>query len=119
MDRFELEGVTYYQQGRKCGKAACKCANGHLHGPYWYCSDQGRVGYIGKALPEPISRARAAHDGLLTDMVRQRRQFITKADVLTRLIGHAPLSQDDRAMLVALGYGDCLVSPASWAATQD
>ena len=26
---FQLEGV-------KCGKPGCKCASGHLHGPYWY-----------------------------------------------------------------------------------
>ena len=27
---------VFLLQGVKCGKAGCKCANGDLHGPYWY-----------------------------------------------------------------------------------
>jgi hypothetical protein len=27
---------TYRLEGVRCGKENCKCAEGHLHGPYWY-----------------------------------------------------------------------------------
>jgi hypothetical protein len=40
----------------KCGKPACRCATGSLHGPYWYQywrdGDTVRCKYIGKKLPE-------------------------------------------------------------------
>jgi hypothetical protein len=38
----------------RCGKASCRCADGELHGPYWYeyWSEAGktRSRYVGKAL---------------------------------------------------------------------
>jgi hypothetical protein len=30
------EKVTYRLEMVKCGKLACRCASGQLHGPYWY-----------------------------------------------------------------------------------
>ena len=46
----------------RCGKATCKCAEGHLHGPYWYAywSEDGktRSQYIGKRLPKGLKQAR-------------------------------------------------------------
>ena len=27
---------VFVRQGVKCGKTGCKCAEGDLHGPYWY-----------------------------------------------------------------------------------
>jgi hypothetical protein len=47
--------VTYRQELVKCGKASCRCAQGQLHGPYWYRYQRvgGRVvsAYVGKTLP--------------------------------------------------------------------
>jgi hypothetical protein len=49
--------VTYRLEMVKCGKLACRCASGLLHGPYWYAyhKDSGRLKshYVGKELPEP------------------------------------------------------------------
>ena len=46
----------------KCGKKGCrKCAEGELHGPYWYLyrpkkGGKGRTSeYVGKALPEALA----------------------------------------------------------------
>jgi hypothetical protein len=50
-----LNGISYYQQTRKCGKEGCHCASGVEHGPYWYARDGGdKVRYIGKDLPNDI-----------------------------------------------------------------
>lgn len=121
MDRFELEGQTYYQQGRKCGKPSCKCAQGQLHGPYWYRRDQisGKVRYIGRDLPAEIAAAPAAHDNMLSMMVQERRRLINQADALARLIGNKPLRDGDRVTVTALGFGACLVSALAMATIQD
>lgn len=121
LDRFELEGTTYYQQYRKCGKSGCKCNNGEPHGPYWFARDQtsGKVSYIGKNLPPEVTTARLNHDYRLTEMVKKRRELITQADALARLIRNAPLKPEDRGIVEELGFGDALVSDGSLAATQD
>jgi hypothetical protein len=58
---FVIDGVRYYQQGRRCGKRTCKCAAGQLHGPYWYARPTGnrrtKKRYIGTELPAEIIRA--------------------------------------------------------------
>ncbi len=53
---LELERV-------KCGKRGCKkCAEGELHGPYWYLyrpkkDGAGRTSeYVGKVLPEKLAK---------------------------------------------------------------
>jgi hypothetical protein len=47
---------TYRQEMVRCGKKGCRCANGELHGPYWYAywSEGGKTKseYVGKHLPE-------------------------------------------------------------------
>jgi hypothetical protein len=49
--------VTYRLEMVKCGKLACRCASGQLHGPYWYAYQKqtGRLKsrYVGKELLEP------------------------------------------------------------------
>lgn len=44
--------VSYREQYIKCGKEKCKCAQGHLHGPYKYAywREGGKVitKYVGK-----------------------------------------------------------------------
>ncbi len=54
---------TYRLQGIRCGKERCKCADGELHGPYWYAywSENGRTRsqYVGKRLPGGRGRKRS------------------------------------------------------------
>jgi hypothetical protein len=53
---------TYRLEFVRCGKASCHCAEGKLHGPYWYAYWSGggktRSQYIGKRLPKGIKIAR-------------------------------------------------------------
>jgi len=50
-----LNGISYYQQTRKCGKSGCHCEAGWEHGPYWYARDGGdKIQYIGKDLPDDV-----------------------------------------------------------------
>jgi hypothetical protein len=50
----QIGKITYRWEGVKCGKLACRCATGQLHGPYWYAYQRqnGRVKswYVGKTL---------------------------------------------------------------------
>ena len=122
LDRFELEGVTYYQQRRKCGKVNCAtCRQGQGHGPYWYRRSQesSKVKYLGRDLPAAVTEARQYHAHLLGAMVAERRQLLDRADALSRLIGNRTLKGGDRAILADLGFGACLVSDQELANTQD
>jgi hypothetical protein len=121
LDRFTLEGQTYYQQGRKCGREGCKCQAGDLHGPYWYTRniDNGRVQYIGKELPSAIVGTRAAHDLLLPNMLRERRRLADLFDAVSRLIRNDPLSDADRRAVESLGLGAALVFQRDAQDTQD
>lgn len=55
MSDITVNGVTYRQQYRKCGKAECRCVDGDpysgegMHGPYWYADG---TKYVGKELPQ-------------------------------------------------------------------
>ena len=52
---IKVNGVTYRQQFRKCGKAGCKCNTGEGHGPYWYSYDGSSAAkYVGIKLPEHV-----------------------------------------------------------------
>jgi hypothetical protein len=55
---------SYRSEMVRCGKKGCKCANGELHGPYWYAywTEKGKTQsqYIGKRLPKGIKSARDA-----------------------------------------------------------
>lgn len=120
MDRFELEGTAYYQQGRKCGKPACHCRDGELHGPYWWARPPiGKVRYIGKELPNEIARARRARDRLGPEIARERRDLQHQVEVLRRLLENRALIGDDQATIRALGFGDALVYGDGQPGTQD
>ena len=51
---------TYRRELVRCGKKGCKCADGQLHGPYWYAywTEGGRTRsqYVGKKLPKGVGR---------------------------------------------------------------
>ncbi len=110
-DRFFLEGANYYQQGRKCGKPACKCATGELHGPYWYARDidNGQVKYLGRELPAEVLTAREAFNRLLPEISRRRRELLKQYDALGRLAKGEKLWSEDRAIISLLGFSEALV----------
>jgi hypothetical protein len=49
------DGRTYRLESVRCGKKGCKCADGKLHGPYWYAywleNGKTKSQYVGKKLP--------------------------------------------------------------------
>jgi hypothetical protein len=54
---------TLVQAMTRCGKRACRCSKGLLHGPYWYARYKGHSGrrttkYIGKQLPAVLAALR-------------------------------------------------------------
>lgn len=55
-----LGNKTYRLEGVRCGKKNCHCAEGELHGPYWYAywSEDGRTKsqYVGKKLPHGVRK---------------------------------------------------------------
>lgn len=58
---------TLASQGRRCGKPACRCARGELHGPYTYLSVGGpsgrsRMVYVPAELAEVVARRVAASE---------------------------------------------------------
>lgn len=119
--RFDLEGLTYYQQGRKCGKPTCKCAQGQLHGPYWYARDldNGQVTYLGRELPAEVRAARLAIDRLLPEMNRRRRELLRQYDTLGRLMKGEKLWNGDSAIINLLGFAEALVSRDTASVTQE
>jgi hypothetical protein len=55
MEQIEVNGRTYKQQMRSCGKACCKGVQGGVHGPYWYVSEPGKaLRYVGARLPDGV-----------------------------------------------------------------
>lgn len=119
---FTLEGQTYSQQYRKCGKVNCQtCQDGAGHGPYWYRRDQltGARSYVGRELPADVARARQELDRLRSELARQRDGLRQQAAALARLIGREHLSGRDRELIDWLGFGSCLVAMPAAAPTQD
>lgn len=121
-ETFTLEGVTYSQQYRKCGKGNCQtCQSGAGHGPYWYRRDQmsGARSYVGRELPAGIAAARAALTRQRQELALQRDRLREQSAALARLIGREHLSGKDRELIAWLGFGDCLVQSPAAAQTQD
>jgi len=119
--RFDLEGMTYYQQGRKCGKPICKCVTGELHGPYWYARDldNGKVTYLGRELPAEVLAARMACDRLLPEMTKRRGELLKQYDALGRLMKGEKLWAEDKAIISLLGFSEALVYRDTAGATQE
>ena len=105
MQRFTLEGVTYYQQTRTCNKATCRCRHGEPHGPYWYQRDtHGRIQYLGRTLPTTIEQVRVARERLLGSIRARHRELQREAAALGQLLDAAPLDDDTRAIIERLGF---------------
>lgn len=120
---FALEGVTYSQQYRKCGKPGCQtCQNGGPgHGPYWYARDAmtGARSYVGRELPADVAAARQELARQLSELAMQRERLLQQAAALGRLMAHEHLSGKDRELVAWLGFGGCLVQSPAPAQTQD
>src|SRR5215210_5192520 len=61
-DVEELIAGSVVDQGRRCGKEACRCATGELHGPYTYVvlpRVEGRT----RTVYVPAAAAEAVHHG--------------------------------------------------------
>lgn len=118
-DSFALQGYTYYAEQRTCSKPGCKCANGDLHGPYWYSRNQlGVVKYVGKTLPDELLQARAKRAQLETAIVERQKKLADEIghlraihDALVRLRHNQDLNKDQIRIIEMLGFGDCLVPP--------
>lgn len=58
----DLEGLlrgSLVEQGRRCGKAGCRCTRGELHGPYWYLAvgrgpALSRLVYVPSSMEEQV-----------------------------------------------------------------
>jgi hypothetical protein len=59
-DAEQLLAGSLVEQTRRCGKAGCRCAEGELHGPYFYfaprTAGRGRLRYVPAALIEVVRR---------------------------------------------------------------
>ena len=120
-ETFDLEGVAYYAEGRKCGKAGCRCQEGDLHGPYWYKRDQvdGKVTYLGKTLPDQVAQARQNLWTFEPAIKTTGLRLAAQAEALRRLQTRQHLTAEDRAAIRDLGFGACLVARPDLAIAQD
>lgn len=61
LEEHKTQNKTYRLEEVRCGKKNCHCAEGKLHGPYWYAywTEGGRTRsqYVGKELPRGVRRA--------------------------------------------------------------
>lgn len=109
-DRFVLEGITYFQQGRTCGHTECKCHQGELHGPYWYARDgMGTVKYIGKELPENIIHAHSERLRLESEIKNALSRLRDQSAALQSLLAGMRLDYAERMYIINLGFGSTLV----------
>lgn len=107
MKRFELYGISYYQEYRKCGKASCtRCADGPGHGPYWWSRDRnGKRKYIGVNLPKEITDADQERREMISAARAYRMKLSNQIAALDRLLNNSPLQDGDRDVFKALGIG--------------
>lgn len=109
---FTIQGFTYYQQYRKCGKDGCKCNHGEPHGPYWYkrSLNANRIHYVGKDLPEHVE---AAYEALMENRSKlhsTRRRLLDEANTIKKLLAGQRLTNAEKAIIDHLGFAECLVS---------
>ena len=118
MNRFELQGIVYYQQGRKCGKPDCACASRELHGPYWYSRDvaYNKVSYLGKELPGDVAKARMALTksqarikAKIAEITDKVIQLEKQENALKLLSAGMALSSSHKAIIQKFGFRSCLV----------
>lgn len=60
LEKRTTANKTYRLEEVRCGKKNCQCAEGRLHGPYWYAywteGGKTRSQYIGKKLPRGVRK---------------------------------------------------------------
>lgn len=68
----DVEGLiagSVVDQGRRCGKEGCRCANGELHGPYTYVvlprsGGRARTVYVPTAAADAVRQGAAVSAGI-------------------------------------------------------
>lgn len=65
---------TLQRQGRRCGRAGCRCARGELHGPYLYLAVHADGG--GRSIYVPAALARAV--GALVEATTRREAALVE-----------------------------------------
>lgn len=108
IDRFVYDGQIYYQQYRTCGNAGCKCHSGKVtdkHGAYWYRKFEGGVGtrYVGKELPEPVSKARDRYKQWARQIEGETTKYQVRLRRLERLRRGGTLTTEDVKILKRWG----------------
>ena len=112
-ESFDLGGVRFYQQFRKCGSCD-RCTNGSSflgHGPYWYQRDKamGKVTYIGARLPADVERVRAVFDESLELIDSQLNDYDARQRALRALRNCERLDEVQLLLIRSLGLGDCVL----------
>ncbi len=121
LQKFELQGTTYYQQYRKCNKPTCRaCANGAGHGPYWFRRDGlGQVKYLGKHLPPEVATARVNKEYAQEKLVELRRELFKKYEVVTKHLRSKALTAEEQQLIYELGFGNTLLPAAGSTGTEE
>lgn len=112
MQSFDIEGITYFQQGRKCNKPGCGCSSGALHGPYWFSRIKatGQVSYIGRHLSEDVIKTREIRGDYMQAMLNELNQARAQVLAMKHLIAGDALSEDEYKIIRLMGFEYVLLS---------
>jgi hypothetical protein len=76
---------TLQRQGRRCGRAGCRCAKGELHGPYLYlaihAAGGGRSIYVPAGLADAVGvlvAGTARRDAVLAEISRINLELLRR-----------------------------------------
>ena len=76
------------EQGRRCGKPGCRCADGEPHGPYAYLSPRprgrGQLRYVPAALVEVVGRCLRRHqevDAVLAEISAINAELLARREL--------------------------------------
>ena len=107
MDSFYDNGWLYSRQWRSCGKVTCRCAQGELHGPYWYKREAagGKAIYVGRAIDPALFAVMEQRQAYQPAIEAHIAQLAADQRLLQDLIEGQPLNLAERHRLEQLGYG--------------
>jgi hypothetical protein len=106
LESFWYNGWQYFQQGRRCGKPGCGCAEGEVHGPYWYRRRKsGQREYIGRELDRRLRQAVELRDSFIETLAHHVAVMHINIELLDSVMrGERELSLEDQHRLEVLGY---------------
>lgn len=110
-EKFVLEGWTYYQEERRCGKPSCKtCQEVGAHFGYWWRRKKGsKREYIGRELPEEVNQLRTRLEATTATIESHISMLFNDIQLLQKLRNRQPLIKEEKFRLAELGYKYCLV----------